>query len=486
MNKSTFFLFTFFLGVFSFAQVGVNAVSIDPSAALDIQYGSAPKGLLTPRMTSVQRTGMVSPADGLIVYDTDIKSFYHYQTAAPAGWVRVSSEVSGRANFKRIKSTGDLAAEKSAGGNAKYLLNTNTYYEINGAVTFDLPIDLNNAYLVGLDAYEDKLIRTGDLFVGTTGGTIKNLMISVTGGAVFNLAGADTQNLLFRDCIVSGCTNVGSISGFGLVFSSVVQYVGNTNGITYNNIKRLLLSNIAWLGNNQGTFEKYTGTFTLIQKLGGSIEVNGTAIGMDVSTNPIITGDAVMESVVFTGLLTTGLYIKRYTTGSYTGYNFNNSWQVRCPGIPVETDNNAVGEFSFDYPVGSGGSTTFNNSVPSNITKVIGTSLTENLFRFSTDSSNNRLMYLGRRKRSFEVSGSISFQVATANTFIIYIAKQGSVISKYKVYGRGAAANDIVVLPLNALVELSPGEYIEVYAQRYSGTTNNDAIITPNMTLVIK
>lgn len=480
---TTLLLFCAFI---SQAQVGIGTVTPDASSMMDVS--STSKGFLTPRMTTTERNAIVSPADGLIVYDVTLKSFYHYNTAT-SSWIRINSEVNGRLKFKRIKSTDVLAtvlaAEKTAGSNTKYLLDANTYYEINGTIAVDLPIDLNNAYVVGLDANEDVLSRSGNLFVGATGGTIKNITISVPSGNVFTLSGANTQNLLVRDCIIANCSNVGTVSGFGLVFFAVVQYSANTTGITYDNITRLLLSNTAWFGNNLGTFEKFTGTFSLIQKQGGFCEVNGAAIGVDVSGNPTITGDAVMETVVFTGTVTTGMYVKGYTSGSYAGYNFNNSWNVRCSGVPTETDANAVGEFSVDYAVGSGASTTFNNVNPSSIVKVAGISSSTNLYRFSTGSTNNRLVYLGKKKRFFQVTGSISFQVPAAGTYIIYIAKNGTVVTQNKIYGRGLATNDIIVLPLDAVVELTTNDYVEVFAQRYVGGTG-DNIITPNMTLIIK
>lgn len=42
--------------------------------------------MLAPRMTTAQRTTIVTPADALLVYDTDLKSFYYYNstTASPA------------------------------------------------------------------------------------------------------------------------------------------------------------------------------------------------------------------------------------------------------------------------------------------------------------------------------------------------------------------------------------------------------------------
>ncbi|MDI5886746.1 hypothetical protein [Flavobacterium yafengii] len=472
-----------------FAQVGIGTITPHASSVLDVS--STTQGMLTPRMTTAQRLAIASPADGLMVYDTDLKSFYHYNSTLTA-WNVMNSGTTGRLKFKRIKSTDVLAtvlaAEKVAGSNAKYVLDVNTYYEINGTIIFDLPVDLNNAYISGQDANEDKLVRTsGNLFDGSTGGSIRNVTIQVTGGGkVFNLSGTAAQNIIIRDTVIAGSTNVGSITGFGLVFVSIVQYVGNTTGIVYDSIGKLLISNAAWFSNNGGTYEKLQGTFGLVQKQGGFSEVSGAAIGFDVSSNPTITGDAVMETVVFTGTVTTGKYVNGYSPAIYSGYNFDNNWSVRCAGIPTEIDASAVGEFSVDYAVGSGASTGFSGSNPTSIIKVAGVSASSNLFRFSTGGVSNKLIYLGKKKRFFQVTGSISFQVPAIGTYIIYISKNGTPISQYKIYGRGAAVNDILVLPLNALVELSNSDYIEVFAQRYSSTNNNDSIITPNMALVVK
>jgi hypothetical protein len=490
-NELLLILFFLLISLISNAQIGIGTVSPNASSILDIT--STTKGMLAPRMTTLQRNAITTPADGLMVYDTDLKLFYYFSSTTST-WLPLVSGSSQRLNFKRIKSTDVLATvlatELAAGGGSKYLLDPNTLYEINGTVVFNFPIDLNNSYVTGLDSGNDIIVRTsGNIFEGATGGSIRFLTLLASGGSIFNLSGAATQNLIFRDCIVANSNSVGTISGFGLVFCSIIQFSGNTNGITYNNITQLLLSNMGWFGNNSGTYEKFTGTFALLEKQGGFSQVDGSAIGFDVSTNPGITGDAVLESVVFTGTNKTG-YVKPYTIGTYTGYNFNNNWNVRCAGIPTETDSNAAGDFAMDYAVGFGTAVPFtNNQNPSNTVKVgdINTLFTaSNLFRFSTDvaGTTNRLKYLGKKKRIFQISGSVSFQVPGAGIYIIYIAKNGTVLSQYKIYGRGASNGDIVVLPLNATTELLSNDYIEVYAQRYSGT--NGSIIVPNMTITIK
>src|SRR5690606_9040274 len=112
-----------------------------PSSILDIE--STSQGVLTPRMTSSQRTAIASPAEGLLVYDTDESAFYYYGSSV---WEKLG-EIETRDNYKLIKSEADLADELTAGGGAFYELDTNTLYEINGEITLVAPIDLNNAYL---------------------------------------------------------------------------------------------------------------------------------------------------------------------------------------------------------------------------------------------------------------------------------------------------------------------------------------------------
>lgn len=434
LKISTLITMLFFSAQFSNAQVGINTTSPDPSSMLDVS--ATDKGMLTPRMTTAQRVAITTTAtsDGLIVYDTDMKSFYYYKTT-PNAWVRINSDVNGRTKFKRIKSIADLAPEKVG---SKYVLATDTYYEVNGTIIVDFPIDVNNAYFVGLDANEDRLIKnSGILFEGSQGGTIKNLTISKSPAGtlqVFNLAGGatppalvSTQNLLVRDCIIAGCTSVGNVSGYNLVFFAVVQYDSNITGITYSNIAQLLLSNIGWFGNNSGTFETFTGSFNLVQKLGGFSDVKTGAIGVDVSSNPIINKDAVMESVVFTGA--SSQYVKSYTVGTYTGFNFNNNWNVRCAGIPNETDSDATGDVNLTAAVGNGSVTNFSGAGNTNPSKIKGTTSSNSLFRFTKDGD-NRITYRGNKTRYFQVAGSVSYQASSDDmTLIVYIAKNGVLLT---------------------------------------------------------
>ena len=78
----------------AFAQgVGINGTGApaDPSAMLDV--ASIAKGFLPPRMTSLQRAAIVSPATGLLVYQSDgvVGFYYNGGTPASPAWQMVGS-----------------------------------------------------------------------------------------------------------------------------------------------------------------------------------------------------------------------------------------------------------------------------------------------------------------------------------------------------------------------------------------------------------
>jgi len=73
---SVFIALSVFITCARVQNVGVGTTSPAASAALDIT--STTKGFLLPRMTAVQRTAIPSPAEGLIVYQTDRSRGYYY------------------------------------------------------------------------------------------------------------------------------------------------------------------------------------------------------------------------------------------------------------------------------------------------------------------------------------------------------------------------------------------------------------------------
>lgn len=75
------------------AQVAINTDNSAPNASAMLDIKSTSKGLLPPRLTTAQRTAIASPADGLVVYDTDTKSLWYYKGGT--GWAVVTPVPSG-------------------------------------------------------------------------------------------------------------------------------------------------------------------------------------------------------------------------------------------------------------------------------------------------------------------------------------------------------------------------------------------------------
>ena len=72
--------------------VGINQPVPDSSAALDIV--SSTQGILIPRMPSLEIQGMSSPANGLLVYNTDDNSIYiNRGTATTPEWNNVGEDM---------------------------------------------------------------------------------------------------------------------------------------------------------------------------------------------------------------------------------------------------------------------------------------------------------------------------------------------------------------------------------------------------------
>jgi len=68
--------------------IGIGTQTPAPSAVLDVTSVGNNSGFLPPRMTSAQKTAIGSPAEGLMVYDTDLHKLAVWTGAA---WETVTS-----------------------------------------------------------------------------------------------------------------------------------------------------------------------------------------------------------------------------------------------------------------------------------------------------------------------------------------------------------------------------------------------------------
>jgi subtilisin-like proprotein convertase family protein len=92
MKKQNCILLLLLLSSKVFAQVGINATGAAPASSAMLDVSSTSKGLLIPRMTTAQKNAIVSPTQGLMVYDTNIQQYSYWNSSA---WVNLPSTLSG-------------------------------------------------------------------------------------------------------------------------------------------------------------------------------------------------------------------------------------------------------------------------------------------------------------------------------------------------------------------------------------------------------
>ena len=73
-------LFVLKLQVSNAQSIGIGTSTPDASSKVDIQ--ASDKGILIPRLSTVQRSGIPSPAQGLLVYDTNTQGFWYWTGVA--------------------------------------------------------------------------------------------------------------------------------------------------------------------------------------------------------------------------------------------------------------------------------------------------------------------------------------------------------------------------------------------------------------------
>ena len=125
--KSLLFITFFSLGTYSYAQVGIGTTTPDDSSMLDIQSPDNDKGVLIPRMLTSERTAITTPANGLLVFDTDTKSFWFYNVDAWKELVSGSSivDADGDTKIEVEQSTDEDIIRFSAAGTEYMQINPN-------------------------------------------------------------------------------------------------------------------------------------------------------------------------------------------------------------------------------------------------------------------------------------------------------------------------------------------------------------------------
>ncbi len=194
------------LGLIAQQNVGIGTPNPHPSSLLDLT--ATDKGVLVPRVTTQQRLAIVTPADGLLVYDISFQCFYFFGTNT---WNSLCQTGGGSGV---TGSTGAIGSQGIQG--------------VTGAT--GTPGIQGNTGLAGATGLDGSAAAAG-----STGATGQNGLNGATGAAGTNgINGINGTNGLTGDTGATGAAGVNGTNGInglnGAVGDTGAAGVNGTNG----------------------------------------------------------------------------------------------------------------------------------------------------------------------------------------------------------------------------------------------------------------
>jgi len=255
-------------------NVGINTSTPDASALLDMV--STDRGVLVPRMTSVQKNSIVSPATGLLVFDLTTSSFWFYNSAI---WVEVGAGGGGGSSLVDADNDTKIQVEKFADEDKiRFDLAGAEHWVMQGARLE--PINSGRSVFIGEDAgLNDDLSTNYNVFIGynagktNTSGNNNNaigvyaLYSNTTGG--FNTAIGHSS--LFRNTTGNNNNAIGynalnrNTTGSNNTAAGNLSLNNNTTGN-----RNTALGHSSLRGNTTGSYNTANGFYALNNNTTGS------------------------------------------------------------------------------------------------------------------------------------------------------------------------------------------------------------------------
>ncbi len=182
-------------------SINETGTAADASAMLDVE--STTSGILIPRMLETERTAISTPAEGLLVYQTDgTEGFYYYDGSA---WMQLGGSGSGAAG-----DDGEMYEYNASGTTSNITVTTGgTFY---GWTTATEGVTSGVTYADNSTADRLTVANSGDyqVSVSVSFGTSTNN--TIVEGSIFK-NGVKVDFLSFRRKLSSGDLGVAAITG---------------------------------------------------------------------------------------------------------------------------------------------------------------------------------------------------------------------------------------------------------------------------------
>ena len=317
--------------------VGISEdVQITPEASSILELRSVERGFLAPRMTTAQRTGIVSPADGLLVYDTITQSFWYWDQS-DTEWKAISALAWGSGN--------QLLGMNASGDGVEYKTLYGTLNQINvdlttpGQITLSTPQDIDiNATPEFQNIFIDDLLTNSGVYTDNTGWLTSTPPSS---GVIGYWDRDGILKILSPSNVGDSITTSGSIytTGNGSIYTTDNGFIYSATTIT----SAGNMTSGGLLTSNGGADINGTTTIDGATTVTGNTVINGDT---DITGATTVDGSATISGGIVS-INEDSNYITNINTGTSTGDviigNINNSIYLPEFTIPGVLHNDASG-----------------------------------------------------------------------------------------------------------------------------------------------
>lgn len=446
-----------------YSQVGIGTITPDASSILDIE--STTNGVLIPRMTLTQRDNILTPAEGLQIYNTTNNTSDIYSNGS---WKSFTFSVD--SNLVYVYSLADLPTPVGGG----ITLDETKMYVFSGIVDISPNyIIMNGAGLKGNDPQKDGVMSA------VSGAVLRSTDTSIymQSFAVIPLTGAtkaydfsDSTGTKFCNLFI-GCSvldlgtpslGVGQVSGFeSVAFQKNYWNVADGLKVTGDIGKLAVQANFVRGITSGGSGIEFLSGATI-----QDVDISGSYFFYTGETGIKLNAGATIDR----GRLTSNMF-RDVATPLFGLTPYDIGWMML-------QNTNIPDSRSYGYLYMNGNTTSTNTSPNDTYVKVAGTTTATKLLKFSSPTD-NRLMYLGTEDKIVNVDIIVSGR-SPANTanFTIAVYKNGSIITGPVMSTGLMTNNQAFSLVLKTDVDVITNDYFEVYIKT---TTNNTPITIANM-----
>lgn len=298
-------------------NIGINNPNPDPSAALDIYATN--KGVLIPRMSTMQRMNIPSPANGLLVYDVNARSYWFYEASTSSwkmlinnGFNFILNDMDGDTYITLEENPDDDTARIYIAGNEKFRFGANGIEIVNtgnsifigeGAGENDDLNDRNNIAL-GYETLHSNTTGNSNVAIGTLAlrsTADRNNLVAVGDSALLNNGiGASASQHATQNTAVGAKSMYSNTIGHRNTTMGFYTMYFNTTGM-----RNLAMGATALYSNTEGNNNTASGNDALFENTTGNMN---TASG----------SQSLISNTIGNNNTANGFRALRYNTSGYS------------------------------------------------------------------------------------------------------------------------------------------------------------------------